>query len=158
MQNKFFNSKLNTALLLVLIILMIIALRWMYDNKQVYVNGIKSEVPTGYTTTINNPNDKDYIPATHTKENIVIGKNNFSGKITALDNGCWSDGICKIQVDSKTWVTYNIGRNINHYPIGNVEGELVVGAKVEVYGEKDSAGNDYTLVGNENYYIKVVRP
>ncbi|MEJ0001907.1 MAG: Gmad2 immunoglobulin-like domain-containing protein [bacterium] len=32
----FFGSKLNTALLLVLIILMVIALRFMYQNKQVY--------------------------------------------------------------------------------------------------------------------------
>lgn len=32
----FFGSKLNTALLLILIILMVVALRWMYQNKQTY--------------------------------------------------------------------------------------------------------------------------
>lgn len=34
MKNKFFNSKFNTALLFILIILMIIALQWMYKNKE----------------------------------------------------------------------------------------------------------------------------
>ncbi len=33
----FFGSKLNTALLLVLIILMIVALKWMFENKQMYI-------------------------------------------------------------------------------------------------------------------------
>lgn len=38
MQNKFwfFGSKLNTALLLILIVLMVIALRWMRQNKEIY--------------------------------------------------------------------------------------------------------------------------
>lgn len=39
MENKkfwFFGSKLNTALLVVLIVLMVIALRWMSENRQVY--------------------------------------------------------------------------------------------------------------------------
>jgi hypothetical protein len=33
----FFGSKLNTALLLILTILMVIALRWMSKNKQLYI-------------------------------------------------------------------------------------------------------------------------
>lgn len=33
----FFGSKLNTVLLLVLIILMVIALKWMYQNKEIYL-------------------------------------------------------------------------------------------------------------------------
>ncbi len=33
----FFGSKLNTFLLLVLIVLMIIALRWMFENKNTYI-------------------------------------------------------------------------------------------------------------------------
>lgn len=40
MENKkfwFFGSKLNTALLLILIILMVIALYWMNMNKEVYL-------------------------------------------------------------------------------------------------------------------------
>jgi hypothetical protein len=40
MDNKkfwFFGSKLNTALLLILIILMVIALRWMYQDREKYL-------------------------------------------------------------------------------------------------------------------------
>jgi hypothetical protein len=40
MDNKkfwFFGSKLNTALLFILIILMIVALRWMYQDRQKYI-------------------------------------------------------------------------------------------------------------------------
>jgi hypothetical protein len=45
MDNKkfwFFGSKLNTALLLILIILMVIALRWMYQDREKYL-GIPSD-------------------------------------------------------------------------------------------------------------------
>ncbi len=43
MQNKFFNSKLNTVLLFILIILMIIALRWMHQDKEKYIPVIYTE-------------------------------------------------------------------------------------------------------------------
>ncbi len=253
MQNKFFNSKLNTTLLSILIILIIIALIWMSKNKQVYFpqinqeqsiekkvneesvkgtytytnHGFSIELPNGYIPTetegeggpglfISLPKggvvytlvsnwEKYNLPSYTYVKDEQIGATKFkvytysgltfywlkqgnvgyefsgdidkkqlatfkfvgspqttsdeqhlTGKITALDNGCWSDGICKIQIDNKAWVTYNIGRNLNHLPIGNVEGELKIGVKVEVYGEKDGTGGDYTIVGNENYYIKVI--
>jgi hypothetical protein len=41
MQNKFFGSKLNSVLLLFLIILMIVALVVMSKNKEIYLNGFK---------------------------------------------------------------------------------------------------------------------
>lgn len=37
-KNEFFGSKLNTALLFVLIILMIIAIKMMFENKELYFN------------------------------------------------------------------------------------------------------------------------
>ena len=37
MQNKFFGSKLNTVLLLTLIILMFIAIYFMFQNKKIYL-------------------------------------------------------------------------------------------------------------------------
>jgi hypothetical protein len=53
MQNKFFGSKLNTALLLVLIILMVIALRLMWQQRELYLQnfGINndSKIPIGDT-------------------------------------------------------------------------------------------------------------
>lgn len=39
MQNKFFGTKLNSVLLVVLIILMVFALRIMLQNKEMYFNG-----------------------------------------------------------------------------------------------------------------------
>lgn len=39
----FFGSKLNTVLLLVLIVLMVIALKWMYEEKNKYWPGISKE-------------------------------------------------------------------------------------------------------------------
>jgi hypothetical protein len=39
----FFGSKLNSVLLLILIVLMVVALKWMFDNKQAYIPVIKRE-------------------------------------------------------------------------------------------------------------------
>lgn len=39
----FFGSKLNTALLLILIIFMVVALKWMFENKQVYMHVITKQ-------------------------------------------------------------------------------------------------------------------
>src|ERR1035437_3191592 len=41
----FFGSKLNTALLLVLIILMVIAIKIMLRNEEVYFGGFQKEAP-----------------------------------------------------------------------------------------------------------------
>ncbi len=95
---------------------------------------------------------------TNIENTFIKNPQNFSGTITALDNGCWVDGICKIQVDSKIWITYNIGRNLKQLPIGVIDGEFKIGAKVEVYGEKDADNTgEYTIVGNTKYYIKVIK-
>ena len=45
MQNKFFGSKLNSVLLLVLIILMIIAIRIMRRNEKEYFGIFQKETP-----------------------------------------------------------------------------------------------------------------
>ncbi|MEN9338519.1 MAG: hypothetical protein RI945_244 [Candidatus Parcubacteria bacterium] len=47
--NNFFGSKLNTVLLLVLIILMIVALRYMYANPEVYRQNFLTEQNERYT-------------------------------------------------------------------------------------------------------------
>ena len=61
MQNKFFGSKLNTVLLLVLIILMVIALRWMYQDKNTYipVTNQNQIIPIG-DTVYEEDNDNSY--------------------------------------------------------------------------------------------------
>lgn len=71
-QNKkywFFGSKLNTVLLLVLIILMVIALRIMYQNKETYLP-IMTPDPNGPGETLQYGEDKDVqIKETYTYTN-----------------------------------------------------------------------------------------
>ena len=45
MQNKFFGSKLNSVLLLILIILMVITLYVMFQNKETYLPKFQKQVP-----------------------------------------------------------------------------------------------------------------
>ena len=49
MQNKFFGSKLNSVLLFILIILMIIALYVMFQNKETYLPKFVRQNPVVYT-------------------------------------------------------------------------------------------------------------
>lgn len=51
MQNKFFGSKLNTILLCVLIILMVIALYVMFQNKEINLGALEKQVPVVVDTT-----------------------------------------------------------------------------------------------------------
>jgi len=73
MQNKFFNSKLNTILLAILIILMIIALRWMYVNKGMYLPESKQvDIPIGDTKYEANPEELNRITYTYTNHGFSI--------------------------------------------------------------------------------------
>lgn len=51
--SKFYSSRLNTILLLVLIILMVIALRYMFQNKEVYFpDSYKNSEEYAHTTAL----------------------------------------------------------------------------------------------------------
>ncbi len=158
MQNKFFNSKLNTALLIILIILMIIALRWMSQDKAKYLGTNSTPAPV---TQI--PDDSTKInPTKPTTPDVVKdlpGEKRFSGTITNRDDGCFSDGLCLIEVDKNYWVLYIMGWTQTK---GTIEGELNIGAKVSVYAEKytdenSEHPNTYSIIKNEKYYIKVIK-
>ncbi len=59
MQNKFFGSKLNTVLLAILIILMIIALRWMHQNKELYQSASLNKTQnTGFYDSLSSEDSK----------------------------------------------------------------------------------------------------
>lgn len=73
MQHKFFGSKLNTALLLILIILMVIAIRFMYKNKEVYLPILSQKEQVGQN--INN-----------------IENNIITNEITENSTGNWKIG------------------------------------------------------------------
>jgi hypothetical protein len=144
----FFGSKLNTALLLILIILMIIALKFMFANKQTYFPYVPSQQPTSGEVKGNNES------ANPTP--VIKDENHFKGTITEVDNGCWVDAACSIELDNKTWVIYNPGRVLNEQAIGIIQGDFSVGSHVEVYAQKITYDR-YTIVGNTKYYIKVVK-
>lgn len=89
----------------------------------------------------------------------------FTGIITEINNGCWADGICSIKVDNK-WIVAEIGglRSPNSKP--EIRGSLTginfsqdtnkyIGKSVEVY-TKQTDGDNFTIYGNENYYIKLL--
>ncbi|MFA6397904.1 MAG: hypothetical protein WDK96_03640 [Candidatus Paceibacterota bacterium] len=66
MQNNFFGSKLNSILLLVLIILMVVALVFMYKNKELYLQTFF-------------PSNEQITP-----ENLVVDQNNKSNNVSEV--------------------------------------------------------------------------
>ncbi len=144
MQNKFFNSKTNTILLLILVVLMIIALRWMSQDKMKYFGTSQTFKPV------------TQIPQDKNQSQVSSNEKQFSGTITKRDDGCFADGLCFIQIDNNYWVLHTKGWTPT---LGTVEGDLNVGSKVEVYAEKyneeSSYKNTYSIIGNSKYYIKV---
>ncbi len=68
MKNKFFNSKLNSILLLILIILVVGILYVMFQNKETYLPIFQKQVPTEITD-----NAQESIP----KENILGNKDDL---------------------------------------------------------------------------------
>lgn len=82
----------------------------------------------------------------------------FTGKLEAVNTGCFSDGECYVVVDGKH-ITAIMGRQQGE--LGKVIGvdgfgdlESHIGATVEVYA-KDNVDGTYTLYGSEGFYIKL---
>lgn len=96
-----------------------------------------------------------------TKTDVV----RFKGVVTNVHNGCWSDGICSIEVDGKWWVPIIMGglRPPDSKP--EIQGEVVgivfnednesLGKKVEVYAKKIDE-NSLTIFGSKEYYVRVI--
>jgi hypothetical protein len=78
----------------------------------------------------------------------------FTGRVTAVSTGCFSDGECSVTVDGKKVVT-TIGwsQQIVGSVIGSSLGDIPVGAQVKVYARKTSDG--YTLYGSTKYYVQL---
>lgn len=91
----------------------------------------------------------------------------FAGIITNVNQGCHVDNTCSIQLDNKSWITYEAGSTpemlSDHPPkrgriIGmnfSTDSSQYIGKKVEVYGAKVSNEN-YTIYGSSQYYIKLI--
>ncbi len=100
--------------------------------------------PAGDTQLARNPGEVQPEDALGTPTKIV------SGKILEKDDGCFADGICKINVGG-TWVITNQGWYQG--PLGMVSGDLAVGMNVEAYGKVTDEG--ITMLGSNSYYVKV---
>ena len=57
MQNNFFGSKLNTVLLLILIVLMVFALRIMLKDKEIYFPNLNNSIDKDYKINTEEKND-----------------------------------------------------------------------------------------------------
>lgn len=83
----------------------------------------------------------------------------FTGTLEAIDTGCFADGVCSATVDGKVvvvligWNRDAVGQIIGVESIGDLE--TVIGKEVEVYAAPTDDGG-FTLIGNTEYYIKVV--
>ena len=73
----------------------------------------------------------------------------FSGKVDAIDNGCFADGVCSVTVAGTTIVTM-VGWS--HDTWGSRPPELKPGDSVEVHCRRSEAG--CTLNGSADYYIR----
>ena len=73
-----------------------------------------------------------------------------SGVILEKDDGCFADGICRINVGG-TWVVTNQGWYRG--PLGTVANDLAVGMTVEAYGKVTDEG--LTMLGSDSYYVRV---
>lgn len=94
---------------------------------------------------------------------VPEGTTSFTGEISAVNTGCFSDGVCSVTVDGKEVILLT-GMRINVPPVGTLQGvdsigdlESKIGTKAEVYAAKTSEGDaGYTLYGNASYYVKVL--
>ena len=88
----------------------------------------------------------------------------FSGTITAVDTGCFSDKMCSVTVDGKKVILETGGRGVSpDVKVGKLLGvikstadlEKAVGKHANVYASPTSDGN-YTIYGDDKYYVEVL--
>jgi hypothetical protein len=102
-------------------------------------------------------------PATTT--DMVTGSDleTFSGIITAVDTGCFSDAICSVTVNEKKVILVKGGRGLPpNTAVGKLVGvesigdlETKIGQHANVYAGVTPEG-DYSIYGNDKYYVEVV--
>jgi hypothetical protein len=88
----------------------------------------------------------------------------FSGVVTAIDCGCWSDGICKMTVGDRE-VTF--GQGWSRATWGTIDGlvgcEASIGMQADVYarrydGRVLKVPDWYTLEGSPRYFVRLRPP
>ncbi len=98
----FFGSKLNTVLLFVLIVLMVIALRWMSEQRQLYLPAPRATEPT---SSVSQGNIEDLIALSLQPGQRVSGKMSVTGTIKGgyFFEGSFPVGILNAQKQPTTY-------------------------------------------------------
>lgn len=99
-----------------------------------------------------------------TKDQSILGET-FSGKIEAVNTGCFADGICSVTISGKEVIILTGMRAGVIPPVGSLKGvdsigdlEGKIGAAAKVYAAKTTEGGaDYTLYGSTSYYVEVAK-
>lgn len=96
---------------------------------------------------------------------IIAPSATFTGTISAVNTGCFADGICSVTIHGKE-VILLAGFRVPPIPeVGSLKGvdsigdlENEIGSKAEVYAAPTTEGDaEYTLYGSTSYYVKVLR-
>lgn len=149
MQNKFFGSKLNSVLLLILIVLMVFALRIMLKDKTTYLPVLEQNTPTVQVPTENipvptdriNPDDYErYLGKYESEYMDALGRWALSVENNGIPKGWerWSDNSSRVLVQkigpSKTNPSYIIKYDIDMIKNGaKPQGECSGGEDQPVY-------------------------
>ena len=102
--------------------------------------------------------DRIAAPATPNTPEVVTAPATITGKLTEVNTGCFSDGICYAMVDGtkvillRGWYQGKVGQIIGADGIGGLESHI--GATVTVSAGKNTDG-EFTLLGSEAFFIKV---
>jgi hypothetical protein len=98
------------------------------------------------------------MPVATTPEPVATGMDSpreirtLSGRVDAIDNGCFADGECSVTVDGLKVVTL---RGWSRATWGPRDPELVPGDRVDVRCRATSDG--CTLEGSEDYFLRRAR-
>lgn len=95
---------------------------------------------------------------------IIAPAATFTGTISAVNTGCFADGICSVTIDGKEVILLSGFRVAPIPEVGNLRGvdsigdlENAIGSRAKVYAEPTKDGDaDYTLYGSTSYYVKVL--
>jgi hypothetical protein len=141
-------KKNNLILALILIIIILVGFS-IYSLAK--VNKMNKNIDN--TNAVNNEAKPNIQGNNSSNKNTV----SFSGKLEKVNTGCFSDGECYVEIGGKH-VTLIMGRSrevvgkimAGDNSIGGLES--LIGTNFQVYVAKIDEKN-YTLYGDENYYI-----
>jgi hypothetical protein len=100
-----------------------------------------------------------YFKKNRINNSAQLSNSKFTGVLQKVDTSCFFDGECFVVVSGNHvtllmgWTDKTVGKVIGSDSIGDLE--KYIGQNIEVYAAKTS-DNNFTLYGDEDYYIKVL--